>query len=131
MSETTAPKTSKAPKPDKAAQELQAVQDKIASFPEPYRTIAGQIHAAVLAAGPKLKPRLWYGMPGYATGRTAPVLVFFRVDGETVSFGLSEKGRVDREPGAEHTLRPSAWFINEFNDATAVKIGELVRMAFG
>lgn len=67
-------------------------------------------------------------MPGYATGRSAPVLVFFRLDGEVMSLGLSEKATVDREP--ESTLRPSAWFLDEVDDATLEKVAGLVRTAF-
>jgi hypothetical protein len=55
-------------KPDKAARELHAVLEKIAEMPEPYATIGARLHETILRAGPKLKPRLWYGMPGYATG---------------------------------------------------------------
>ena len=115
-------------KADKTAKDLQAVVDKIAKMPEPYATIGERLHQSILSAGPKLKPRLWYGMPGYATGRSAPVLVFFRLDDGVMSLGLSEKARVEREPGS--TLRPSAWFLDEIDDATAAKVADLVRTAF-
>lgn len=113
---------------DKTAKDLQAVLDKIAAMPEPYATIAGRLHEAILGAGPKLKPRIWYGMPGYATGRSAPVLVFFRLDDGVMSFGLSEKATVERESGS--TLRPSAWFLDEIDEATLARIAGLVRIAF-
>lgn len=112
----------------KAAKDLQAVLDKIAAMPEPYATIGAQLHDAILSAGPKLKPRIWYGMPGYAAGRSAPVLVFFRVDDGVMSLGLSEKATVERAPGT--TLRPSAWFLDEIDDATLAKVADLVRTAF-
>lgn len=115
-------------KTDKATKDLQAVLDKIASMPEPYARIGARLHETILAAGPKLKPRIWYGMPGYATGRSAPVLVFFRVDDGVMSLGLSEKARVEREP--DSTLRPSAWFLDEIDDATLAKVADLVRTAF-
>lgn len=122
MSTTTTGKT------DKATQDLQDVVAKISGWPEPYATIGTRLHETILAAGPKLKPRIWYGMPGYATSRTAPVVVFFRLDGDTMSLGLSEKATVAREPGT--TLRPSAWFLSEIDDATLAKVSELVRTAF-
>lgn len=115
-------------KTDKATQDLQDVVAKISGWPEPYVTIGTRLHETILAAGPKLKPRIWYGMPGYATSRTAPVVVFFRLDGDTMSLGLSEKATVAREPGT--TLRPSAWFLSEIDDATLAKVSELVRTAF-
>ncbi|WP_271982503.1 DUF1801 domain-containing protein [Pseudoclavibacter terrae] len=115
-------------KTDKATKDLQEVLEKIASWPQPYADIGTKLHDAILGAGPKLKPRIWYGMPGYATGRSTPVLVFFRLDDGVMSFGISEKARVEREP--DSTLRPSAWFLEEIDDATLVKISDLVRTAF-
>lgn len=115
-------------KTDKTANDLQAVLDKIAGMPEPYATIGARLHETILGAGPKLKPRIWYGMPGYATARTAPVLVFFRLDDGVMTFGLSEKATVDRESGS--TLRPCAWYLDEIDEATAEKVADLVRTAF-
>lgn len=114
-------------KADKSAKDLQAVVEKIASFPEPYAAIGTRLHETILQAEPKLKPRLWYGMPGYATSRSAPVLVFFRLDDGVMSLGLSEKAHIERESGS--TLRPSAWFLDELDDATTAKIADLVRTA--
>jgi len=115
-------------KTDKAAKDLQAVLDRIAGMPEPYATIGTRLHETIIHAGPKLKPRIWYGMPGYTTGRTAPVLVFFRLDDGVMTFGLSEKTTVDREAGS--TLRPCAWYLDEVDDMTIAKVADLVRMAF-
>lgn len=115
-------------KTDKTAKDLQAVVDKIAGMPEPYATIGARLHETILGAGPKLKPRIWYGMPGYATGRSTPVLVFFRLDDGVMTLGVSEKATVEREPGS--TLRPCAWTLDELDDATAEKVAELVRIAF-
>lgn len=115
-------------KMDKATKDLHEVLGKIAEFPEPFAQIAAQLHETIVSAGPKLKPRLWYGMPGYATGRSAPVLVFFRVDDGVISLGLSEKATIELEPGS--TLRPSAWFLDGVDSATLSKIAERVRTAF-
>jgi len=115
-------------KTDKSTRDLQAVLDKITGWPEPFATIGARLHETILTAGPKLKPRIWYGMPGYAAGRSEPVLLFFRVDDGVMSLGLSEKSTVEREPGS--TLRPSAWFLDEIDDATLEKVAGLVRTAF-
>ncbi len=115
-------------KTDKPAKDLQAVLDKIEAMPEPYATIGARLHETIMSAGPKLKPRIWYGMPGYATGRSAPVLVFFRLDDGVMTLGLSEKATVEREAGS--TLRPSAWYLDEIDDATLAKVANLVRVAF-
>jgi len=116
-------------KTDKTAKDMKAVTDKIAGFPEPYAEIGIRLHDTIINAGPKLKPRLWYGMPGYATGRSTPVLVFFRCDDGVFTLGLSEKATVESEP--DSTLRPCAWFLDEIDDTTLKKIADLVRTAAG
>lgn len=116
------------PPSDKAQNDLTAVLAKIAEWPEPYGTIGRRLHETIISAGPKLKPRLWYGMPGYASARSTPVFVFFRLDDGVMSFGLSEKSTVKRE--SDSTLRPCAWFIDELDDRTLAKVAELVRTAF-
>lgn len=113
---------------DKSSKDLQAVVEKIANMPEPYAGIGKQLHETIVHAGPKLKPRLWYGMPGYAVGRSTPVLVFFRLDDGVMSLGLSDKANVDREP--DSALRPAAWYLDEIDDATLAKVAALVRTAF-
>lgn len=115
-------------KTDKTQQDLNAVVDKIASFPEPFTTIGQKLHETIMGAGPKLKPRIWYGMPGYATGRSTPVVIFFRVDDGVMSIGLSEKAFVARE--SDSLLRPSAWYIDDMDDVTLERVAELVRTAF-
>ncbi|MGA7397933.1 MAG: hypothetical protein WBW62_10855 [Solirubrobacterales bacterium] len=114
---------------DKSKQDLEAVLDKIAGFPEPYSTIAKQLHEAILSVEPRLKPRIWYGMPGYATGRSKPVLVFFRCDDGVFSFGLTEKAKVEGESGS--MLRPCAWYLDEVDDATLERVTDLARTATG
>jgi hypothetical protein len=116
------------PKQDKTAADLQAVVDKIDAWPEPYRSIGYQLHNTILAAGPKVKPRIWYGMPGYAASRSTPVLVFFRLDDGVMSLGISEKATVEQEP--DTTLRPSAWFLEDIDGPTLEKVAGLVRTAF-
>ena len=75
---------------------------------------------------PDLKPRLWYGMPGYA--KDGPVLVFFRVD-DYMTFGLTEKANFTIEDGATNQLMACAWFFTELDDATEAKIADIVRVA--
>ncbi|MCS5478774.1 DUF1801 domain-containing protein [Corynebacterium sp. YIM 101645] len=115
-------------KPDRVQEDLHAVLDRIATMPEPYATIGTRLHETILSAGPRLRPRIWYGMPGYATGRSTPVRVFFRLDDGVMTFGLTEKAHV--EPDPDSTLRPCAWYLDEIDDATLEKIAGLVRTAF-
>ncbi len=105
------------------------IEDKIASLPA-FRDVAARLHEVILAAAPELKPRLWYGMPGYAATAKTPVLCFFRVDDEKfVTFGLSEHARHEPEPGAGHQLMSSAWFLTSLDEPTAARIAEIVRRA--
>ncbi|GAA4748977.1 DUF1801 domain-containing protein [Gordonia alkaliphila] len=121
MTESTSPKVNK---------DQLAVTEKIDSMPEPYRSVARRLHEVILSAGPKLKPRLWYGMPGYATARSAPVLVFFRLDDDLMSVGITEKAYRAPGPDAPDTLMPCAWYLTELDDAGADRIAEVVRAAF-
>jgi hypothetical protein len=45
-----------------------------------------------------------------------------------MSLGLSEHATVEKEP--DTTLRPSAWYLDEIDDATLAKVAGLVRTAF-
>lgn len=105
-----------------------AVREKIAAFPESYRSIGERMHEVILAAAPNLKPRVWYGMPGYAKSRSAPVLCFFRVD-DYMSFGLTEKAHFEWEEEASGGLMPSAWFLTGLDEATEQQVTEIVRKA--
>ncbi|MGO3151792.1 MAG: DUF1801 domain-containing protein [Galactobacter sp.] len=116
------------PKQDKTAADLQAVLDKIDSWPDPYKSIGERLHGTIVEAGPKMAPRIWYGIPGYAAARSKPVLVFFRLDDGVMSLGISEKATVEQE--ADSTLRPSAWFLDDIDEATLAKVASLVRTAF-
>lgn len=106
---------------------VDAVLEKIAGFADPYRDIGERVHRVIVEAVPELAPKLFYGMPGYALGKR--VLVFFRLDGENFSFGLSEHASHEIADGATDKLLPSAWFLREIDDATERRIGEIVRRA--
>jgi len=107
--------------------DVAGVLEKIAAMPEPYRGYGERIHHAILANAPELKPKLFYGMPGYA--KSGPVLAFFRVDGNLMTFGITEKAHLEVEEGAETQLIPSAWFFTELDDATVAAIAEIARKA--
>ena len=54
---------------DDKAEGESTVLSKIATMPEPDRTLGKWLHAIIRAAAPGLMPRLWYGMPAYAVFR--------------------------------------------------------------
>jgi Domain of unknown function (DU1801) len=106
-----------------------AVLDKIASLAA-FRDVAARLHDVILDAAPHLKPRLWYGMPGYATSTKSPVLCFFRVDDDRfVTFGLTEHANHEPEPESGHQLMSSAWFLRGLDEPTEARITEIVRRA--
>ena len=106
-----------------------AVRDKIAELPA-FRDLARRLHEIIIEAAPDLKPRLWYGMPGYAKAKSSPVICFFRVDDvDVVTLGITEKANLAPEDGATDKLIGSAWFLTELDEATEARIADIVRRA--
>lgn len=107
---------------------LQKVLGKIAGMNEPERSVMQRMHDVITEAAPELKPRIWYGMPGYALHSSSPVLVFFRND-ERMTLGLSEKANLKPAGGNDGQLIPAAWYFEELDDVTEQRIAEIVRAA--
>lgn len=101
---------------------------KIAAMPASFRTIGEHLHALIKRSVPELRPKLWYGMPGYA--QNGPVICFFRAD-KYMTFGLTEKANFQREAGASHQLMESAWFFTALDEATEARLAAIVRQAAG
>ena len=116
-----------ASKAKKKADDEAAVLEKIAAMPEPFRGVGERLHALIRQSVPELKPRLWYGMPGYALD--GPVLCFFRADDRYMTFGLTEKVNLSVEEGAPDRLMGCAWFFTELDDATEARLADIVRRA--
>jgi len=117
-------------KAKKDADNLAAVLEKILQmFGEDAET-GMRMHDAIMAAAPDLKPRLWYGMPGYAKAASKPVLVFIRKD-DYLTFGLTEKANLLIDEDAPDKLIPNAWFLTELDEATEARMAEIVRAATG
>ena len=109
---------------------LQQVLEKIAGMDEPRRSVMQRMHEVIVAAAPDLKPRIWYGMPGYATSAGSPVVVFFRND-ERMTLGLSEKASLKPLDGKDGLLMPGAWYFESLDDATEKRVAEIVQGALG
>jgi hypothetical protein len=106
-----------------------AVRDKIAELPA-FAKVAARLHEVILDAAPQLQPRIWYGMPGYATAKKKPVLCFFRVDDDRyLTFGLTEHAHHEPDPASGHQLMGSAWFLTELDEPTESRIADIVRRA--
>ncbi len=121
--------TSKSAKKD--ADNLAAVLEKIPQMFGADADSGRRMHDIIMGAAPALKPRLWYGMPGYALGRSKPVLVFIRKD-DYLTFGLTEKANLPIDEDAPDQLIANAWFLkSELDAATEARMAEIVRGATG
>lgn len=111
---------------EKQADNLAMVREKIASWPDPYPEVGAALHEIAARFG---QPRLWYGGCGYAASISSPVLVFFRVDEDVMSIGVTE----DTQP-TETQLVDAAWFLRaetpELADETLARFTDIVRHAF-
>ncbi len=105
---------------------VQDVLAKIEKFSDSYREVAQKLHQLIMTTAPQLKPRLWYGMPGYALSKDGPVIVFFRED-KYVSFGLTENTRLNELGSPEEGLVEVAWYLSKLNAESEAKIVDIVR----
>ena len=108
------------------ADDESAVFEKIASMPEPDRTMGKRLHAIIKASAPALSPRTWYGMPAYA--KDGNVVCFFqsahKFKARYATFGFSDKANLD-----EGTAWPVAFALKELTAADEARIGVLVKKA--
>lgn len=113
---------------EKAAADAAAVEAKIAEMPQPDRSTAERLHAVVTDAAPELRPKLYYGQPGWANSG-GKVIVFFRsglVDKARYStLGFSVQAKLDESGG----LWSTSYALEELTDDGARTIAELVRKA--
>ncbi|TMI18109.1 DUF1801 domain-containing protein [Candidatus Bathyarchaeota archaeon] len=108
-----------------------AVLAKIAEMPEPDRTMAKRLHAIIKETAPALSPRLWYGMPAYATaGKDGKVVCFFQAAQKFktryATLGFSDKANLD-----EDAMWPTAFALKGLTAAEEERIAALVKKAVG
>jgi uncharacterized protein YdhG (YjbR/CyaY superfamily) len=103
-----------------------AVLAKIASMPEPGRTMARRIHQIVKTTAPDLVPRTWYGMPAYSKGDK--VICFFqdahKFKTRYATLGFSDKANLD-----EGSMWPVYFALKKLGAAEEAKITALVKNA--
>jgi hypothetical protein len=102
---------------------------KIAEMREPDRTMGKRLHAIIKESVPALSPRLWYGMPAYATaGKDGKVVCFFQTAQKFktryATFGFSDKANLD-----EGTMWPTAFALKGLTAAEEARIAALVKKA--
>ena len=105
---------------------LTQVSDKISKMDEPGRSAMQRVHEIIMATAPTLKPRIWYGMPAYATSASTPALITLRND-ERLNLAITEKAAFRAAGGEDGELMPAAWFFETVDEATEKRIAEIVR----
>lgn len=110
----------------KAADDLQAVLDKIAQLPADDRVLAERVHAVVTAAAPGLAPKLWYGMPAYA--RDGKIVCWFKDAGKFkmryATVGFEDPAHLD-----DGAMWPTAFALTKWTAAVEKELGALVKKA--
>ena len=103
-----------------------AVLKKLATMPDPDRTMGKRLHAIIMASAPTLTPRLWYGMPAYA--KDDKVVCFFqnaqKFKARYSTLGFSDKANLD-----EGAMWPTGFALKELGAAEEARIGALVKKA--
>jgi uncharacterized protein YdhG (YjbR/CyaY superfamily) len=103
-----------------------ALLAKIAEMPQPDRTMAKRLHAAITASAPALLPKTWYGMPAYA--KDDKILCFFhsadKFKSRYATFGFTDEANLDK--GA---MWPTSFALKELTAADEKRIGALVKKA--
>jgi hypothetical protein len=106
-----------------------AVLAKIAEMREPDRTMGRRLHAIIKESAPALSPRLWYGMPAYATaGKDGKVVCFFQTAQKFktryATLGFSDKANLD-----EGAMWPTGFALKGLTAAEEARIAALVKKA--
>ena len=102
------------------------LRQKIADMPEPDRSMAERVDAVVMAAGPDLERRTYYGMPAYA--RDGKTICFFKPKSKFKvrysNFGFQPDARLD-----EGDMWATEFAVISLTPAVEKRIAELVKKA--
>lgn len=113
----------------KAEAELNDLLEAIAKLPdEADRALATKLHTVIMAAGPSLRPRTWYGMPAYALD--GKVLCFVqpasKFDTRYTTLGFNDTAQLD-----DGSMWPASFAVTALGPAEQNRITELVQRAIG
>lgn len=104
-----------------------AVLARIASMPEPDRSLAKKVHAIVKQNAPGLRAKTWYGMPAYADA-AGKVVCFFqdaaKFKSRYATLGFSDEAKLD-----DGAMWPTSWALTKVSAADESKIAALVKKA--
>lgn len=103
-----------------------AVNEKIDSMQEPYKTMGKKIHNIIKTTAPELSPRTWYGMPAYS--KDGKVVCFFRSGDKFkeryMTIGFNESAKLD-----EGNMWPVAFALTKLTAKEEEKIAALIKKA--
>jgi uncharacterized protein YdhG (YjbR/CyaY superfamily) len=106
-----------------------AVLEKIAEMSDSDRAMAKRVHAVIKASAPTLSPKLWYGMPAYATaGKDGKIVCFFQ-PAQKFKTRYSTLGFNDIAHLDEGGMWPVAFALQKLTAVEEAKIGALVKKA--
>jgi uncharacterized protein YdhG (YjbR/CyaY superfamily) len=106
-----------------------AVLEKIAEMSDSDRAMAKRVHAVIKASAPTLSPKLWYGMPAYATaGKDGKIVCFFQ-PAQKFKTRYSTLGFNDAAHLDEGGMWPVAFALQKLTAAEEAKLGALVKKA--
>lgn len=103
----------------------EAVLAKIADAPDPYREIGERLHHIIRESAPSLEPIVRWGLPFYV--KDGQDVCYIKTDKDYIAFGFGEVTNPTVEESAQ--MHPVAWTLTSMDDATAEKIGALVKKA--
>ena len=106
---------------------VEQVLARIAEMSPADRKLAGRVHEIVMAAAPDLVPRLWYGMPAYAT-KDGKTLCFFQ-DAQKFKSRYSTLGFQDPANLDDGTMWATSFALTALTDADEKRIADLVKRA--
>lgn len=101
-----------------------ALLAKIASMPEPDRTLAKRVHEIIKKSAPNLTPKTWYGMPAYAN-KEGKVVCFFQ-NASKFKYRYSTLGFQDAARLDEGFMWPTSYAILKLSPTEVAKISALV-----
>ncbi|MFB2598627.1 iron chaperone [Herbiconiux sp. P17] len=98
--------------------------EKIAEMPDEDRAIAERVHAVIMASGPDLEPRTWYGQPAYA--KDGQVVCFFQSASKFKTrystLGFNEAAKLDDGP-----MWPTSFALVDITPGVENQIAALVQ----
>ena len=103
----------------------EAVLNKLAKTPAPYREIGERLHGVIRESAPSLEPIVRWGLPFYV--KDGKDICYIKADKDYLVFGFSEVVNPAREEGAH--MHPVAWTFTSLDSADEARISALVKQA--